>query len=215
MKKEPASHPRPLPTEGGGVKEASGEREKNIGRPRRAPGEHDLDVLQWAQELYEAGVLPVREIARLAGVTERMIYKYAQSGGWRRRRGCAACGTYNVATHRAASACVTASRKARAAAAKALADARARAARIKAEREGETRCRVIDRLCHTLSDVTQMRAEVWTPPKTARPRVPGIPGRRIGAPQAKPKPLRVLSPKSDALAERLQHAVMKALERMV
>lgn len=35
--------------------------------------------------LYEAAVVPVREIARLAGVTERTLYKYVQKGGWRRR----------------------------------------------------------------------------------------------------------------------------------
>ena len=35
--------------------------------------------------LYEADVMPVAEIARLAGVTERTLYKYVQRGGWRRR----------------------------------------------------------------------------------------------------------------------------------
>ena len=32
--------------------------------------------------LYEDSVVPVREIARLAGVTERTIYKYAHKEGW-------------------------------------------------------------------------------------------------------------------------------------
>jgi hypothetical protein len=35
--------------------------------------------------LYEAGVVPVREIAELAGVSERTLYKYAARGHWRRR----------------------------------------------------------------------------------------------------------------------------------
>jgi hypothetical protein len=35
--------------------------------------------------LYEEGVVPVAEIARLAGVAERTIYKYVARGGWQRR----------------------------------------------------------------------------------------------------------------------------------
>jgi hypothetical protein len=35
--------------------------------------------------LYEEGVVPVREIARLCGVTERTLYKYAARGRWRKR----------------------------------------------------------------------------------------------------------------------------------
>jgi hypothetical protein len=35
--------------------------------------------------LYENSVVPVREIARLAGVTERTLYKYAERGEWRQR----------------------------------------------------------------------------------------------------------------------------------
>ncbi len=38
-----------------------------------------------AQRLYEAGVVPVREIARLLGVSERTLYKHVARGGWRRR----------------------------------------------------------------------------------------------------------------------------------
>lgn len=37
------------------------------------------------QSLYEDSAVPVREIARLCGVTERTIYKYAARGGWRGR----------------------------------------------------------------------------------------------------------------------------------
>ena len=32
--------------------------------------------------LYENSVVPVREIARLAGVSERTLYKYVRRGGW-------------------------------------------------------------------------------------------------------------------------------------
>ncbi len=35
--------------------------------------------------LYENSAVPVREIAAVAGVTERTIYKYAQRGGWKAR----------------------------------------------------------------------------------------------------------------------------------
>jgi AcrR family transcriptional regulator len=42
-------------------------------------------LMQQVRRLYEDGVVPVREIARLAGVTERTLYKYAAKGGWRRR----------------------------------------------------------------------------------------------------------------------------------
>jgi hypothetical protein len=37
------------------------------------------------QALYEDSAVPVREIARLCGVTERTLYKYVRKGGWRRR----------------------------------------------------------------------------------------------------------------------------------
>jgi hypothetical protein len=40
--------------------------------------------------LYENSVAPVREIARLAGVSERTLYKYVAKGGWRRRNVCLA-----------------------------------------------------------------------------------------------------------------------------
>jgi hypothetical protein len=41
--------------------------------------------MQRLRALYEDSVVPVREIARIAGVTERTLYKYVQKGGWRRR----------------------------------------------------------------------------------------------------------------------------------
>lgn len=46
-------------------------------------GEQDLTAR--VRALYENSAVPVREIASLAGVTERTIYKYARKGGWTKR----------------------------------------------------------------------------------------------------------------------------------
>jgi hypothetical protein len=48
----------------------------------------DATLTQRVQALYEDSALPVREVARIAGVSERTLYKYAQKGGWRRRNAC-------------------------------------------------------------------------------------------------------------------------------
>src|SRR5437764_2546304 len=45
----------------------------------------DTALSERVRALYEGSVVPVREIARLAGVSERTIYKYVRKGGWRRR----------------------------------------------------------------------------------------------------------------------------------
>jgi hypothetical protein len=45
----------------------------------------DTSLTERVRALYEGSVVPVREIARLAGVSERTIYKYVRKGGWRRR----------------------------------------------------------------------------------------------------------------------------------
>jgi hypothetical protein len=51
-----------------------------------APAEPaEPSVTERARALYEDSVVPVREIARLCGVTERTLYKYAEKGHWRRR----------------------------------------------------------------------------------------------------------------------------------
>jgi DNA invertase Pin-like site-specific DNA recombinase len=41
-------------------------------------------LTQRARRLYEETAVPVREIAAVAGVTERTLYKYARKGGWHR-----------------------------------------------------------------------------------------------------------------------------------
>jgi hypothetical protein len=46
--------------------------------------------MQRLQALYEEDVVPVREIARVADVTERTLYRYIQKGAWRRRHACPA-----------------------------------------------------------------------------------------------------------------------------
>src|SRR5690242_3608388 len=45
----------------------------------------DTDLMARVRGLYEDSAVPVREIARLAGVTERTIYKYAQKHAWQPR----------------------------------------------------------------------------------------------------------------------------------
>ena len=50
----------------------------------------DTALMRQAQALYEEGVVPVRDIARLAGVCERTFYRHVKKRGWRRRNVCAA-----------------------------------------------------------------------------------------------------------------------------
>ncbi len=54
--------------------------------------EPPLPLTERVRALYEDSVVPVREIAQLAGITERTLYKYVQKGGWRRRHICIARG---------------------------------------------------------------------------------------------------------------------------
>ena len=42
-------------------------------------------LTQQVRALYEDSAVPVAEIARLAGVHQRTLYKYVRKGGWRRR----------------------------------------------------------------------------------------------------------------------------------
>lgn len=80
--RESAAAPTPDPSpllasaSGGGEKEA------------RASGEPDLTAK--VRELYESSAVPVREVARIAGVIERTLYKYVEKGGWKRRYKCVA-----------------------------------------------------------------------------------------------------------------------------
>ena len=67
----PTPDPSPL------LAKASGGGEKN-------------DLTTRVRDLYENSAVPVREIARIAGVTERTIYKYVIRQNWKRRYVCAA-----------------------------------------------------------------------------------------------------------------------------
>lgn len=80
LERAPTPDPSPLLADarGGGEKEESGRGEK------KAP-----DLMARVQALYEDSAVPVREIARLCGVTERTLYRYVEKGGWRRRYICA------------------------------------------------------------------------------------------------------------------------------
>jgi hypothetical protein len=75
--KENAPHPDPLP--------AGGEREQTAAAA--APS-----LLDRVRHIYENTIVPVREIARLVGVSERTLYKYVARYGWRRRHVCLEAG---------------------------------------------------------------------------------------------------------------------------
>jgi hypothetical protein len=47
-----------------------------------APSVIPPDLMREVRRLYEDGIVPVREIARGAGVSERTLYKYARKYGW-------------------------------------------------------------------------------------------------------------------------------------
>ena len=52
---------------------------------RRTSGEGEKDLTARARALYEDSAVPVREIAAVAGVSERTIYKYAAKHAWKPR----------------------------------------------------------------------------------------------------------------------------------
>ncbi len=72
----PTPDPSPHPPSPDGLRRTSGG-----GEPKSA----EADLTARVRALYENSAVPVREIARLAGVTERTLYKYAQKGGWKAR----------------------------------------------------------------------------------------------------------------------------------
>ena len=73
----PTADPSPLLADARGGGEGS---ERGEAQQAQAPS-----LMARVQAMYEDTAVPVREIARLAGVTERTLYKYVQRGGWRRR----------------------------------------------------------------------------------------------------------------------------------
>ncbi len=79
----PDPSPRLAGARGGGEKEGSGRgdsAERGEVQQAQAPS-----LMARVRGLYEDTAVPVREIARLCGVTERTLYKYIARGGWRRR----------------------------------------------------------------------------------------------------------------------------------
>jgi hypothetical protein len=75
-----AGEERAVPGTGGerAVPVAGEEHHRNAGTP--------TELTQQIRALYEAGVVPVAELARLAGIHQRTLHKYVAKGGWRRRR---------------------------------------------------------------------------------------------------------------------------------
>jgi len=73
----PTPDPSPLLADARGGGEGS---ERGEAQQAQVPS-----LMARVQALYEETAVPVREIARLCGVTERTLYKYIRRGGWRRR----------------------------------------------------------------------------------------------------------------------------------
>jgi hypothetical protein len=63
------------------------EQDAVLSAPTAPQNETPTALTQQIRALYETSAVPVAEIARLAGVSERTLYKYVQKGGWRRRYG--------------------------------------------------------------------------------------------------------------------------------
>jgi hypothetical protein len=89
-----AATPTPDPSpQGGGEKEARAHGSPDGERPlaygggecTEQAGAAEPDLTARVRALYETSAVPVREIAAVAGVTERTIYKYVAKGGWKKR----------------------------------------------------------------------------------------------------------------------------------
>jgi transposase len=161
--------------------------------------------------LYEDSNLPVREIARLAGVSDVTVYNYARKLAWKRgarplvkgaggrfiplaeagrphTRGLKALDS--LGAQAAAEACARAGIIADDAAAAAVADARARAAGEQAARDAQAWMRTFERLMEVFVDLVKFRDELEA---------------ERGSGAAK---------RADRLAARLQHVVLVQIERV-
>jgi predicted transcriptional regulator len=76
--------PNPPPQAGEGIGSARGRERSEIGHGA-AQNLTARDLTAHVRALYEGSAVPVAEIARLVGVTERTIYKYAAKQGWKPR----------------------------------------------------------------------------------------------------------------------------------
>lgn len=83
----PLPNPLPHSSPDGERSLAYGERgQAELGEPTVPANTAEApSLMARVQALYEDTAVPVREIARLCGVTERTLYKYVAKGGWRRR----------------------------------------------------------------------------------------------------------------------------------
>jgi hypothetical protein len=82
----PTPTPDPSP-QGGGECAVLDDRVTSGRWQGRPPGEVELTLITHeARALYEGRVVPVREIARLCGVSVRTLYHHVHAQGWRRRR---------------------------------------------------------------------------------------------------------------------------------
>lgn len=88
MVKESEATPTPDPSPLLAGARGGGERAEQGARGKQASGggeKREPDLMTRVRALYEDSTVPVAEIARLVGVTERTLYKYAAKGEWRRR----------------------------------------------------------------------------------------------------------------------------------
>jgi hypothetical protein len=77
--------PDPSPQGGGGQAAARGEGGGTAGEGGATTSAAAPDLTARIRALYEETSVPVREIASVAGVTERTIYKYVERHGWKKR----------------------------------------------------------------------------------------------------------------------------------
>ena len=75
---------------GGGERKEQGEGERDVRVAGVEPDPPSLrfggqDLMAHVRRMYEDSIIPVRDIARRAGVAERTLYKYARKNGWKPR----------------------------------------------------------------------------------------------------------------------------------
>jgi len=72
--------PNPSPQGGGELRGCKGGGEQAV-----PAGGEKADLMAHLRAMYEDSIIPVRDIARHAGVTERTLYKYARKQAWKPR----------------------------------------------------------------------------------------------------------------------------------
>ena len=73
------------PPQGGRERSVPGERAPSIPPDPPSLRVGGQDLMAHVRRMYEDSIIPVRDIARRAGVAERTLYKYAQKNGWKPR----------------------------------------------------------------------------------------------------------------------------------